>query len=187
MPFAAPPLPRLSIAETHTARLVRGSATTVTRPTSAMSKGLTDLVVLLARPGTDVHALELAGAGNHDRDAGTLLDPTARAAYRRRLTELDADLAAAHTDHDIGRAQQLGAQRTALIAELRRATGLAGRSRMLGTSTTERARKAVTARLREAIHRIAAVLPELGAHLDRSVITGTTCRYQPVTHLTWTL
>jgi len=104
-----------------------------------------------------------------------------------RLTELDADLAAAHTDHDIGRAQQLGAQRTALIAELRRATGLAGRSRMLGTSTTERARKAVTARLREAIHRIAAVLPELGAHLDRSVITGTTCHYQPVTHLTWTL
>ena len=54
-----------------------------------MSKGLTDLVVLLARPGTDVHALELAGAGNHERDAGTLLDPTARAAYRRRLTELD--------------------------------------------------------------------------------------------------
>ncbi len=49
--------------------------------------------------------LELAGAGNHDRDAGTLLDPTARADYRRRLTELDEDLADAHTDHDIGRAQ----------------------------------------------------------------------------------
>jgi predicted ATPase len=150
-------------------------------------KGLTDLAVLLARPGTDVHVLELAGAGNHDRDAGTLLDATARAAYRRRLTELDEDLAAAHTDHDIGRAQQLDAQRAALITELSRATGLAGRPRRLGASTTERARKAVTARLREAIHRIAAVLPELGAHLDRSVITGTTCRYEPVTHLTWTL
>jgi len=148
-------------------------------------KGLTDLAVLLARPGTDVHVLELAGAGNHDRDAGTLLDPTARADYRRRLTELDEDLADAHTDHDIGRAQHLDAQRTALIAELSQATGLAGRPRTLGTSTTERARKAVTARLREAIHRIAAVLPELGAHLDRSVITGTTCRYEPVKHLTW--
>jgi hypothetical protein len=128
-----------------------------------------------------------AGAGNHDRDAGTLLDATARAAYRRRLTELDEDLAAAHTDRDIGRAQQLDAQRAALITELSRATGLVGRPRRLGASTTERARKAVTARLREAIHRIAAVLPELGAHLDRSVITGTTCRYEPVTHLTWTL
>jgi hypothetical protein len=150
-------------------------------------KGLTDLAVLLARPGTDVHVLELAGAGNLDRDAGTLLDPTARAAYRRRLTELDGDLAAARTDHDIGRAQQLDAQRTALITELRRATGLAGRSRPLGASTTERARKAITARLREAIHRIEAVLPELGAHLDRSVITGTTCRYEPAKDLTWTL
>jgi hypothetical protein len=150
-------------------------------------KGLTDLAVLLARPGTDVHVLELAGAGNLDRDAGTLLDPTARAAYRRRLTELDGDLAAARTDHDIGRAQQLDAQRTALITELRRATGLAGRPRPLGASTTERARKAITARLREAIHRIEAVLPELGAHLDRSVITGTTCRYEPAKDLTWTL
>lgn len=150
-------------------------------------KGLTDLAVLLARPGTDVHVLELAGAGSHDRDAGTLLDPTARAAYRRRLIELDEDLAAAHTDHDIGRAQHLDTQRTALIAELSRATALAGRPRSLGTSTTERARKAVTARLREAINRIAAVLPELGAHLDRSVITGTTCRYAPVKPLTWTL
>ncbi len=150
-------------------------------------KGLTDLVVLLARPGTDVHVLELVGAGNHDRDAGTLLDATARAAYRRRLTELDEDLAAAHTDHDLGRAQQLDAQRAALIAELSRATGLAGRPRTLGTSTTERARKAVSARLREAIHRIEAVLPELGAHLNRSVITGTTCRYEPVKHLTWRL
>ncbi|MDQ4020565.1 MAG: hypothetical protein M3257_02800, partial [Actinomycetota bacterium] len=150
-------------------------------------KGLTDLVVLLARPGRDVHVLELAGAGNHDRNTGTLLDPTARAAYRRRLTELDEDLATAHTDHDIGRAQQLDTQRTALIAELRKAAGLAQRPRPLGTSTTERARKAVTARLREAIQRIDAVLPELGAHLDRSVVTGTTCRYEPATHMTWTL
>lgn len=150
-------------------------------------KGLTDLVVLLARPGTDVHVLELAGAGNHDRDAGTLLDSTARAAYRCRLTELDEDLAAAHTDHDIGRAQQLDAQRAAVIAELSRAAGLAGRPRKLGASTTERARKAVTARLREAIRRIEAVLPELGTHLNRSVITGTTCRYEPVKDLTWRL
>jgi hypothetical protein len=95
--------------------------------------------------------------------------------------------AAAHTNHDIGRAQQLDAQRAALIAELSRATGLGGRPRTLGASTTERARKAVTGRLREAIRRIEAVLPELGAHLNRSVITGTTCRYEPVKPLAWRL
>jgi hypothetical protein len=150
-------------------------------------KGLADLAMLLSRPGTDVHVLELAGAGHHDRDSGTLLDTTARDAYRRRLAEIDEDLAAAHADNDTGRTQHVNTQRAALIAELSHAAGLAGRSRTLGTSTTERARKAVTARLREAIHRIEAVLPELGAHLDRSVITGTTCRYTPAEHLTWTL
>jgi predicted ATPase len=150
-------------------------------------KGLADLRTLLARPRADVHVLELAGARHAETDTGTLLDATARAAYRRRLTELDEDLAAARADHDIGRAQHLDNQRTALLAELRRAAGLAGRSRPLGTSTTERARKTVTSRLREAIRRIEAVLPELGEHLDRSVSTGTTCRYEPTTHLTWRL
>ncbi len=150
-------------------------------------KGLSDLAVLLARPGTDVHVLELAGAGHTEGHSGTLLDATARSAYRRRLAELDDDLADAHHDHDIGRIHHLDAQRSALIAELGRAAGLAGRVRPLGTSTTERARKAVTARLRDAIHRIEAVLPGLGAHLDRSVLTGTTCRYDPAEPLTWLL
>ena len=101
--------------------------------------------------------------------------------------ELDEDLAGAHADQDNGRIQHLAAQRAALIAELGRATGLGRRSRALGVSTTERARKAVTARLRGAIRRVEAVLPELGAHLDRSVITGTTCRYHPPHPLTWAL
>jgi hypothetical protein len=150
-------------------------------------KGLSDLAVLLARPGTEVHVIELAGARHHERDSGTLLDATARAAYRRRLTELDDDLAGAHDDHDIGRVHHLTAQRAALIRELSHAAGLAGRARPMGTSTTERARKAVTARLREAIHRVTAVLPELGRHLDRSIRTGTTCCYAPTEPLTWTV
>ncbi len=150
-------------------------------------KGLADLAVLLARPGTEVHVLELAGAGNHDRDAGTLLDATARADYRRRLAELDEDLADAHAGHDMGRVGSIDDQREALIAELGRAAGLGGRARSLGTSTTERARKAVTARVREAITRIESVLPEVGAHLDRSVLTGTTCRYDPAEPWIWRL
>ena len=63
------------------------------------------------------------------------------------------------------------------MAELGRGTGLVGRQRGLGASAGERARKAVTARLRDAVRRIAEVLPELGAHLDRSVVTGVRCRY----------
>ena len=150
-------------------------------------KGLSDLAVLLARPGADVHVLVLVGAEAQDRDSGPLLDATAQASYRRRLVDIDEGLAAAQRDHDLGRVQRLDAERAALLAELGRAAGLSGRTRRLGSSTSERARKAVTARLREAITRVSAVLPELGAHLDRSVRTGTTCRYQPAEPMTWSL
>jgi hypothetical protein len=150
------------------------------------AKGLADLHTLLTRPGADVHVLELAGAG-YEPASGTLIDPTARAAYRRRLVALDHDLAEARANHDLGRAQHLDNERTALITELRQASGLAGRPRSLGTSSSERARKTVTSRLRDAIRRIHAVDPELGAHLDRSITTGTTCRYQPTTPINWRL
>ena len=150
-------------------------------------KGLADLAVLLARPGVDVHVLELADAGPHDRAGDPRLDATARAAYRRRLAELDEDRAAAGAANDLALAERLDGERAAVLAELRRAAGLGGRGRGLGTSTSERARKAVTARIRDAIHRVGAVLPELGAHLDRSVLTGTTCRYAPTEPVTWTV
>ncbi|HJV15248.1 MAG TPA: hypothetical protein VJ625_15270 [Propionibacteriaceae bacterium] len=66
-----------------------------------------------------------------------------------------------------------------LLAELRRAMRPGGRARPLGSTTAERARKAVTARIRDAIGRISEALPELGTHLDRTVRTGITCRYDP--------
>jgi predicted ATPase len=69
-------------------------------------------------------------------------------------------------------------RRTAL-AELRRATRPGGSSRSLSNTASERARKAVTARIRDAIRRISDAHPELGIHLDRTILTGTTCRYEP--------
>ena len=63
--------------------------------TCATSRGSPTSPCCSPGPARDVHVLELAGAGPHDRTAGALLDATARAAYRRRLAELDDDLAAA--------------------------------------------------------------------------------------------
>jgi hypothetical protein len=148
-------------------------------------KGLADLALLLARPGTDVHVLALAGSTLDEADTGSLLDPAARAAYRARLAALDDDLAGAREAHDLGREQHLDHEREALLAELRRAAGLGGRPRSSGSGTAERARKAVTARIREAIRHVEAVLPALGAHLDRSVVTGTACRYDPADEVRW--
>lgn len=69
--------------------------------------------------------------------------------------------------------------------ELRRSTGLFGRSRALGVDAGERARKAVSARVRAAVRRVAAANPALGRHLDESINTGMVCRYDPATPVRW--
>ena len=51
----------------------------------------------------------------------------------------------------------------------------------------ERARSAVTWRLRAAVKRIAEVHPELGRHLGNALRTGTWCSYRPETEVEWRL
>ena len=141
------------------------------------SKGMRDLAVLLTRPGTHVAAVDLAGAGSSG-DAGEILDASARDAYRRRLIELEEDAAEADAAADVARSARIAAERDLLLEQLSAAYGLGGRARRSG-SAAERARSAVTARLREAIKRIEVVHPQLGRHLLRSVKTGTFCVYEP--------
>jgi hypothetical protein len=147
------------------------------------TKGLHDLAALLAHPGTDLSALSLAGGEiSHRAHTGrtdSVLDRTALLAYRRRLAELDDELATAQAHSDLARQQRATDEREQLLAELRRATRPDGTPRALANTAAERARKAVTARVRDAIRRITDAHPELGAHLDRAVRTGTSCRYEP--------
>ncbi|HEV2777857.1 MAG TPA: AAA family ATPase [Actinophytocola sp.] len=147
------------------------------------AKGLRDLHVLLGRPGRDVPAVELLDPSGGElvvaaRRLGgdAVLDDTARAAYRRRLSTLDEEIDRAAELGDDGRAAELDRERQALLDELRAAVGLAGRSRRLGDET-ERARKTVTARIRDALRKLDDQHPELAAHLRDSVSTGVTCRY----------
>jgi hypothetical protein len=152
------------------------------------AKGLHDLAALVRRPEVEVHVLDLASPQAPRQSAGgPVLDARARTEYRRRLAQLDQEQAQAQQYRDESRHRQLTREREALLAELRTAAGLGGRARLLGGDVTERARKAVTSRLRDAIRRIQAASPELGAHLDRSVVTGTSCRYQPTEPVRWVL
>ena len=143
---------------------------------------------LLAQPGREVAALDLAAGADHlvQGDQGERLDGRARAAYKARLIELDAELDDADIASDIERSARVKAERDALIAELASAYGLSGRPRR-GGDPAERARTAVTARIRDAIRRISVVHPELGRHLARSVRTGTFCSYDPDRPVRWEL
>jgi predicted ATPase/class 3 adenylate cyclase len=155
------------------------------------TKGLADLAVLVTRPGVDVHVLDLASpeprVGRAESRGAPILDRKALAAYRQRLADLDEEAAEAAAHNDQGCLARLDRERGSLMTELRLAAGAGGRVRPLGSDATERARKAVAGRLRDAVRRIETVLPELGSHLDRSLVTGTSCRYQPREPLTWTV
>ena len=52
---------------------------------------------------------------------------------------------------------------------------------------SERARKAVTARIRDIIGRVEQVHPALAGHLRESVTTGTRCCYSPPVPVSWRL
>jgi len=148
------------------------------------AKGLADLAVLLARPGRDVHCLELMGGGVVQGDAGPALDAKARRAYEARIVDLQRDIDDARDANDLVRAERAEAELDALTAQLAEAFGLGNRDRASGSSA-ERARTAVTYRIRASLKRINEVHPELARHLTNAVRTGTWCSYRPETDIVW--
>lgn len=146
------------------------------------SKGLGDLAHLLACPHQDVPAIELV-AGPSEALPPTpreqeVLDEKARREIRSRVAELERELAEAERWQDLGRLSSLREEREVLLAELSAASCLGGRQRAF-SHPKEKARKAVSARIRSAIQKISEAHADLGAHLRASVSTGLKCCYRP--------
>ncbi|WP_285781679.1 AAA family ATPase [Microbispora sp. NBRC 16548] len=157
------------------------------------AKGLRDLHCLLHHPGADLPAVRLLAPEGGElvvaarRMGGdAVLDEEAKARYRHRLALLDEEIDRAAEQGDDGRAAEFDRERAALLAELRSASGLGGRDRRLGDEA-ERARKAVTARIRDVLRKLDRLHPAMAAHLRAAVSTGATCRYQPDHEITWRL
>jgi tetratricopeptide (TPR) repeat protein len=144
------------------------------------SRGIHYLRALVASPGRDVPALELAGVGGSlvPPEPEPLVDAATRQAYRSRLIELDRELDRADRVGDPQRAERVEVERRAILDELRRSTGLGGRPR-LTSPEAERARVNVTRTLRATLDQIAERAPKAAAHLQASIRTGRTCCYQP--------
>ncbi|GGM74397.1 AAA family ATPase [Dactylosporangium sucinum] len=157
------------------------------------AKGLHDLRLLLSRPGVDVPVAELldpsAGpelAAARRLGGDPVLDDEAKARYRRHLGRLDEEIDRAAVRGDEPRLAALDAERAALLEQLRAAAGLAGRTRRLGDEA-ERARKTVTARIRDTLRRLDERHPALAAHLRETVSTGSACSYRPPSPPSWYL
>lgn len=160
------------------------------RTTVPDAKGLHDLATLLTRPGQPIPARQLVAApGGPPSEPlggglGPVLDDRARRAYRHRLDELETELHDAEANADLARAERLRDERAIIADELAAAMGLGGRARIAG-DPTDRARKAVTMRIRAAIRSIEGQDPALARHLTNSVRTGRLCSYQPEGPVRW--
>ncbi|GIH15173.1 hypothetical protein [Rugosimonospora africana] len=155
-------------------------------------RGIAYLAVLLAHPGREIRAVDLAAGPAEPAPDGRpapvagepwgtqpLLDDRAIAQYRRRLAALDEEIG----DHQAPgggptRAAQARAERDWLRGQLRSTTGLGGRARGFA-GADERARIAVGKAIRRALRSIADADAELGRALTAAIRTGQRCAYHP--------
>jgi TolB-like protein/tetratricopeptide (TPR) repeat protein len=147
-------------------------------------KGFGDLARLLQQPGVEMHCLELADRPAETSGEAPVLDDRARREIQARVRELQAEIDSADRDHDLARGARAREELDRIVELMSSALGLSGRSRAL-CSAAERARSAVTWRIRNAIKKIGATHPRLGRHLEHAVRTGTFCVYEPETPVAW--
>ena len=151
------------------------------------ARGLNDLHQLISAPGEELHVNQLAGETDQSliQEQGVeALDQRALAAYKKRLAEIDTELEEGGIDCTVDHQQQLLEERDALLQQLREGVGLGGRKRVLN-DPTERNRKAVSARIKSSIQKIADSHPALAEHLQHSISTGTFCCYAPEQPQKW--
>ena len=146
-------------------------------------KGFYDLQKLLVEPRQLFHCAELMGS-RVDGKGEKLLDDKARKMYQEKILELQNDMHTAEQNCDYSQVERLQEEYDQLIDYLSKSLGLKGKSRETG-STVEKARSAITWRIRNAIARIEQYHPPLGAHLANAVKTGTLCSYQPEREVEW--
>lgn len=146
-------------------------------------KGLQDLEKVLVQPHSPIHCTALMGAALSERGE-VVFDEKAKSNFQRRILELQQDLAEAEEFNNSIRMAELQDEYDQLLSHLSRSVGLGHKTRKIA-SGTEKARTAVTWRIRHAIKKIAEVHPKLAKHLEISVKTGLFCSYSPENEITW--
>lgn len=146
-------------------------------------KGFYDLQKLLVEPRQLFHCAELMGSKVNGRGE-KLIDERARKVYQEKILELQNEMQTAEQNSDYAQIERLQEEYDQLIDYLSKSLGLKGKSRESG-GTVEKARSAITWRIRNAIARIEQYHPPLGAHLANAVKTGVLCSYQPEREVSW--
>jgi len=144
--------------------------------TVAHSVGMEYLAALIGQDGREVAAVELTGGVAERAARQAVFDDAAKAAYRRRVEDLRAEIDDADECNDIERAARAREELDALLDELRRAAGLGGRTRSFAHDA-ERARVSVRKAITRALATVRAADPTLADELASRLVTGTRCSF----------
>ncbi len=148
------------------------------------SKGLIDIAKLLAKQGKEVHCLELAGSNVIISGGIDLTDEQSKLDYKERLEQLQEEIQEAEQLHNESKIEALSLEYDQILDHLSSTLGLKGMSRKAATSA-DRARSAVTLRIRDSIKKMNANHPQLSKHLENSIKTGIYCSYSPEHYVDW--
>ena len=149
-----------------------------------MSKGMSDIVRLVEVAGREVHCTDLADVAVEQSSTGEVVDARARREYEDRIRDLQNDIDEAEHDNDYARSYRLQFELDALVDHLAASLGRGKRARR-GADNTERARSAVTHRVRATVRQLSRVHPALARHFEHSITTGIYCKYEPEHPVVW--
>jgi TolB-like protein/Tfp pilus assembly protein PilF len=150
------------------------------------AKGHHDIHELLSHPMKEFHCLDLMGASIDQKHSTESIDHKAKTQYLERIKELQAAIDEADEMNQIEKIASLSEEYDNILNHLSQSLGIGGKTRKIGSSV-EKARSAVTWRIRNALKKIENSHPELGIHLTKSIKTGTFCAYKPEITIYWTL
>ncbi|QGY43071.1 hypothetical protein GM418_05170 [Maribellus comscasis] len=148
------------------------------------NKGNHDIARLLAEPEKEFLCTELMETVLCNADGIEIIDRKAKLEYQKRILQLQAEIDEAEKGNNPTETIQLREEYENLIEHLSQTLGLAGKRRKTG-NLSEKARSAVTWRIRSAINKIEKVHSPLSKHLSKSIKTGTFCSYKPENLIDW--
>lgn len=149
-------------------------------------KGFNDFAKLIRNPEQEIHCSELMGNVTSDDGGIEAIDEKAKRKYHSKIIELQEELREAEEMNDIGRSDLINNELNQILDYISQSTGLRGRARKLA-DPSDRARAAVTLRIKSAIHKIENVHPSLAKHFQNNIKTGTFCIYSPENYTQWEL
>jgi hypothetical protein len=164
------------------------------------TKGMNTIAILLQNPNKDFTSVELARAVENNGatgsplsdgelleeglsisdadDGGEILDERTKQEYWEKINELREHKRIATESGEYEKAEKCDNEIDTIIEELKRRTGLVGKSRQFG-GQSEKARTAVAHRVKDAIAKIKQEKNPIGAYLEATIETGRHCAYRP--------